>query len=238
MIQITCMMVMYLLWLDKPLGVDYLISVVGEVPASDEAPIPRELPVDNAKASRWKPRHFRDVVMLDSAIGWLMIFDEVLHYGVKPSHTVIARCLILAAYSAAWNAHSPTEVESILWKVSALLLPTTPLIHYLLDPHDNYYRIFEACWKSEGGWKVLSVPKPTNFIKRWREEKKRSFNKQTEDTTPRVYLDIVIVSILFSIYVCHVLTRGYLMMEAFISVRKLPVGACQTVSWGNYWPHL
>ena len=31
--------------------------------------------------------------------------------------------------------------------------------------------------------------------------------------------------------------RLFLTMESFLSLRSLPQGSFQTVSWGNYWPH-
>lgn len=294
------MMAMYLFWLEKPLGVEYPVTVLDmrtpegtgkgspkptggapdergdhpiqqspttpegglEVGSGDlkEAPpkaTEREIEADMEDLKR-KPAtptgrdleagtgdsrggqgYFRDVLKLDCTLAWIMTFDEVLHYGVKPSHSVIGRCVVLAAYTAAWKSHFPTPVESILWKISALVLPVTPAIHYLLDPKDVYYRVFEECWKSEVKGKAISdLGIPTlGFLRTWRTHKMKHLNQQKKDTTLRFCLDMFIVFILFSIYICHLFTRGFLMIEAFISVRNLPAGSYNTVAWGNYWPH-
>jgi hypothetical protein len=36
----------------------------------------------------------------------------------------------------------------------------------------------------------------------------------------------------------YVLSRLFIPLEAFISIRSLPVGAFETVAWAEYWPHV
>jgi hypothetical protein len=38
--------------------------------------------------------------------------------------------------------------------------------------------------------------------------------------------------------ISYLLARLFIPVEAFISIRSLPVGAFETVEWVEYWPHV
>lgn len=40
------------------------------------------------------------------------------------------------------------------------------------------------------------------------------------------------------VIVPYVFTRLFIVVEAIISVRSLPIGSFETVTWVEYWPHV
>jgi len=103
--------------------------------------------------------------------------------------TLISLAVIYGGlHAAAWDAHFPSYVEQILWRVSVLTIIVSSAM-YLLTLLDV---------SSEGA---------------------------------TLYVWLFLPALVF-------LPRLYLVIEAFISVRSLPVGAYQTVDWVEFLPHI
>lgn len=47
---------------------------------------------------------------------------------------------------------------------------------------------------------------------------------------------ILIVAIPLTLVYCG--ARAFILVESFISIRSLPLGAYETFSWENFWPHI
>ncbi|KAH8148307.1 uncharacterized protein LAJ45_07760 [Morchella importuna] len=62
------------------------------------------------------------------------------------------------------------------------------------------------------------------------------FNKQFREVTKVPLAVALLVAALFVIVYCG--ARAFILVETFICLRSLPVGAYKTVRWDEFWPHL
>jgi hypothetical protein len=92
-------------------------------------------------------------------------------------------------HAVAWDAHFPSYVEQIMWRVSVLLIIVL----------SGFYLVaFDSAMSDAPGFAII----------------------------------MALAAVLFFV------TRLYLVVEAFISVRSLPVGAYETVNWVEFLPHI
>ena len=104
-------------------------------------------------------------------------------------------CLYGGAHALAWNAHFPSNVEKLLWRVASCIVA------------------------GEGFILLLCLWRGSNL-----ENNDRSFT--------------TLVNAVFILLVPYLFGRLFLITEAFIGVRSLPVGAYDSVTWINFWPHI
>lgn len=52
-----------------------------------------------------------------------------------------------------------------------------------------------------------------------------------------VAIYLLVVLLFFGFFLAFIMSRGFLVVESFISMRSLPKGSYDTVEWSNYWPH-
>lgn len=88
-------------------------------------------------------------------------------------------------HAVAWDAHFPSYVERILWRVAVVVIIASTPFYFVA-----FSETLDA-WLLAIGWGLLCF-----------------------------------------------LPRLYLVVEAFISVRSLPVGAYETVDWVEFLPHI
>ncbi|KAI5837196.1 hypothetical protein DFP73DRAFT_569321 [Morchella snyderi] len=133
-----------------------------------------------------------------------------------------------ACHAVAWNVHFPTAAERMLWRVSSVLVGVLPLMPWLivyckyLYNHRLLYVLFYVPANSFQSvtffFNILSRILPPGVFRLVR----------------RVWLRFCSLGLL----VVLVAARGFLVVEAFISLRSLPVGSFQTTPWDQYWQHL
>lgn len=109
---------------------------------------------------------------------------------------------------AAWNDYFPSEVEAWLWQLSAIYITWAGLLWLLINLVAHISKPFDNYWES-----IRSPEAP--FVKS--------------------KILVVICSLCGTLY-C--LARMFLVIEAFISIRKLPRSAYQTPEWTQAIPHL
>jgi hypothetical protein len=111
------------------------------------------------------------------------------------------------AHVAAWNTHSPTVHEHLLWKISSslasLFVPMSLLVYRGYRNLERYTAIKNH--KIHQGWMNVA--------------------------TSLLYFYFNLGAPVF------IAARVYLTVESFISLRSLPEGSFQMVKWGSYWPH-
>ena len=138
-----------------------------------------------------------------------------------PRHTFSTFAKLCAAttlygglHIGAWNSVFPTTVESLLWKTSAVLIAGSGLT--------TGVAAVIKYWITCHNWKVN--PRGHTF---------RYFALALEFSQCTLCsYGILILGPLF------VLARLYLVAEAFISLRRLPIEAYQTPAWTQWIPHL
>ena len=113
-----------------------------------------------------------------------------------------------AIHAAAWYDYFPTPTESWLWRCSAIYISWSGLLWCLINLAAQVSQPFDDYWNRT---RLLHPP----FAK----------------SIPVVIAGFVCGSL-------YIFARGYLVVEAFISIRKLPVSAYQTPDWTQVIPHL
>ena len=119
-----------------------------------------------------------------------------------------------AVYLAGWNIDFPTPVESVFWRVAICCQLGLVAVFWTLDLSMEVYK--------------------------WRKRNQRHTGKKRH-TRPGKNFDlvapvgIVVCIIITAIYVC---CRLYLIIEAFMSLRALPLKAYQSINWIGSIPHL
>ena len=113
-----------------------------------------------------------------------------------------------AIHLAAWHDYFPSVVESWLWRCSAIYIIWSGLVWSCINL-------------------VAQVAKP--FDEYW--EQKRLHRPPFVNSVPLAVLGFVCGTL-------YTFARMFLVLEAFISIRKLPVSAYQTPNWTQIIPHL
>lgn len=113
-----------------------------------------------------------------------------------------------AIHAAAWNDYFPTEAEKWLWRAAAIWMSASGLIWVFICLIANWFPRFDRFWV------------------------KFSQRKTPWWSYPTVYALCSICGI------AYVLARVFLVVEAFVSIRKLPAASYDTPGWTQLVPHL
>jgi hypothetical protein len=108
----------------------------------------------------------------------------------------------------AWNYYFPTVAERWLWRSSSIYISFCGGFWIIL----NYM--------------VYRLPRLNNFWDSWMDGMKGWLQ------------DAVLGSLVMICGLSFILARGYIVLEAFVSIRQLPRAAYDTPSWSQIWPHL
>lgn len=117
-----------------------------------------------------------------------------------------------AAHATAWTFIFPTDIERLLWRIACV--NTIAGVISLLA----FFSI--VVFHHEHGHKLLL----------------RSFFTWEPGLIPLLYRLVVAVGVLN--FPFWIMSRMYIIVETFISLRHVPLGVYQTVEWTDYIPHL
>lgn len=119
----------------------------------------------------------------------------------------LANFLYGGIHAAGWDDHFPSSVEKWLWRSSA-----------------GYIGFCGGLWVILNF--VVSSYQPLNdFWEHWMDGKKGWAQ------------NITLGSLVFICGLSLMLARAYIVVEAFASIRELPVAAYETPSWSQVLPH-
>jgi hypothetical protein len=147
------------------------------------------------------------------------------------SITFLLMVLYSLCHAVAWNAHFPTDIERLLWRISSVGAVAGALAFGVVDPRKiNILSLtYHICTiplhdllPGSGYWSA--GPFIGNLI------------------VALLIVLAMVASCVISLVVLvgaalFVLGRVYLIVESLISLRSLPKGSFEAVPWGNYWPH-
>ena len=117
-----------------------------------------------------------------------------------------------AAHATAWDFIFPTDIERLLWRIACV--DTIAGVISLLA----FFSI--VVFYHEHGHKLLL----------------RSFFARERGLMPLLYRLIVLVGVIN--FPFWILSRLYIIIETFISLRHVQLGVYQTVEWTDYIPHI
>ncbi|KAL8816164.1 MAG: hypothetical protein Q9223_004782 [Gallowayella weberi] len=111
-------------------------------------------------------------------------------------------------HAAAWHGHFPSRTEAQLWRASSVCIAGSGLTWIIINMLARTSPWFKAYWK------------------------------QVETLRAHWISLVSLGTLAFLCGLAYILARLYLVVESFISLRKLPVAAYQTLEWTQIVPHL
>ena len=111
-------------------------------------------------------------------------------------------------HAAAWNSFFPSEAEALLWRASSMCITGSGLTWTLINMSARTFEGIKAYWKEV-------------------------------DSLHAHWTGLVGLGSLATLCgLAYLLARIYLVVESFISLRKLPASAFETSQWTQLVPHL
>ena len=127
-------------------------------------------------------------------------------------------------HASAWNNFFPTQLECYMWRISAVIMPSVGILVSLVAFAASFKRVRSAALHMVGWMGKLSrrIPTPLTVI------------LSIIFYLPWVALTLLGIAAVYS----YVGSRIFLVVEAFISLRELPIDAYKTPAWTQLIPHL
>lgn len=113
-----------------------------------------------------------------------------------------------ACHATAWNSHFPTPIEQWMWRICSIIVGGVPLLVGSCGILQDAYDFW------------VDLKRMLKFLK--------------------LYSVFVVVGVIVSLLAALVLgaARLFLLVEAFLSLRSLPVGSYESTPWEEYLPHV
>ncbi|KAI1622401.1 hypothetical protein EDD37DRAFT_651679 [Exophiala viscosa] len=185
----------------------------------------------------------------------------------KATQAIVSMTLVSAAYAgvhvALWNYEFPTEVENLLWRVASCalgaplaIIPGICSITACFSLWRQIKALALLLGEALGSLKAWSPGRrsvepastedrddsattrkePTGRVTKEMRRLKIDFLNLLDDLLYYSIIFLVFPSMLASMAL-YVLSRLYIVVEAFISLRRVPVGVYETTTWAQYIPH-
>lgn len=148
-----------------------------------------------------------------------------------------------AIYVAGWNFWFPSRIESILWRVSTLVVLATVFtamfielfVDHLAEKVQSWFRSHCQTGKRSRGTERGAPPnRKPNTLHKFADLLRN--NSPDDDPAWTLSLGIVIPLTITAAIYCVV--RAYILLEGVVTLRSLPASAYQTVVWTSFIPHL
>jgi len=236
--HVICAWGMYLFWVKKPQNV--LVSTIVEIDA-EAITLLMDKPEDFAKGlspSLWTvgedPLHAsrREGSLVDQTETRFLDFTR--GELIKLMFSIPVCGIYGAIHLLPWNAHFPTHLERIMWRTSGVIILASPTIFLFFCLAIGPF-LGSLC--SANGIRVFEGE---NISLKRRPTMQEMSGSARSGRWVRLALQVCVWVYLG---VGPVLTLGYIparlffIVESFASLRSLPVGAYQSVSWLGMIPH-
>ena len=131
-------------------------------------------------------------------------------------------CIYAGIHASAWNGHFPSYPERWIWRGSCICIAGGMLLFMMIS--------FPARWINSIDDSIVH-----NIYKSRRAEGFSVWRPFRWVTVACMWFCIGCHLLISTLYVS---ARIFIVVEAFISVRSLPLGAFDTVEWLSFWPHI
>jgi len=239
---VFCTFASYYQWANKPLDVESPTIIKMEGTIAQVLIEARSSP-DAEKPYSQTPLDFID----NQSPSWLTEIQPHLHFRAGPRQRPLPRFtndrfpvigaspdaillfIVMLAYCClhfiAWNFSFPTHIEQLLWRVGCIAIVVTTFIFLACETYQDGHRV--GRWDR---WYIKLFPKHNKgTIMRVNTMEKRM--REREFIPKWEFITMSPVTMVYS------LARTYIVVEVFVSLRSLPVGAFDSVSWSNFIPH-
>ena len=125
----------------------------------------------------------------------------------------------------AWHFTFPTLVERKLWRAGCIAILMTTFIFLACETYQDGHRL--GRWER---WYIKLFPKRSGGLHRMNTMEKRMRERE--------FIPMWEVIIMSPVTMVYTIARTYIVVEVFVSLRSLPVGAFDSVQWSNYIPNV
>jgi len=214
LVHVFCALVMYGFWFKKPVRVRDPTMVDG--PTGDE--LRKAIQNDSRRPTNLLSPRASNVTCVDR------------HFGPWESAGIFGILFfVIAAYGLihflAWNFDFPTDIESCVWKVVCIITVAGSVSAPL-------WLVFASGFfdGSDGGWDKLVKMLLDRLI----------FRDEAWKEVPPLLVAILYPYWWFSVIMAPLFvgSRVAIVVESFLSLRKVPEGAYVMVPWSQYIPHM
>jgi hypothetical protein len=147
------------------------------------------------------------------------------HTFLPPLAIAISTALYGGLHAAAWHSFFPTQVEKWFWRVSSIVIAASGLFFaYGMVSYRLYLNITPQNYQPS----VKRVARALEWVM-------KLLGLDGSDFGPGTSFGGIVY---LSLSACCVISRLYLVVESFISLRKVPVEVYQTPDWTQWIPHL
>jgi hypothetical protein len=144
---------------------------------------------------------------------------------LPPVAIAISTALYGGLHAAAWHSFFPTEVEKWFWRVSSMVIAASGLLFaYGMVSNRLWISIFPSAYRPSVRWAARALEWVMELL-----------SLDGSDFVPMTRFGVRVYT---SLGACCVISRLYLVVESFISLRKVPVEVYQTPDWTQWIPHL
>ena len=126
---------------------------------------------------------------------------------------VLLEMIYFGIHLAGWNFTFPTQTERILWRVASLQLLGVLLFYLVIITIGTYFYAQIA--------RILFDKEATTML-------------DVARCAPRWLLLVAY----YPVIAAYAIPRTYILLEAFVSLRALPLGAYTSVNWTDFIPHV
>ena len=165
-------------------------------------------------------------------------------YGAQEYLLCAATLVFTAIHVAGWRFSFPSEIEKILWRVSSLILFGITLTFWILETGASWVRL--GRWSRLRKMMLQTVPfadrlKMSALIRGGTNEaaelrQRRTLTEKSERKVPFPqpweFWSITLLALVYG------MARLYMIVEAFMELRKLQISAYVLVNWSQFIPHV
>jgi hypothetical protein len=156
---------------------------------------------------------------MDDPLFWIMLIALPIVYG--------------SVHLIAWNFTFPTYTEKMMWRVACILIAGgIPFTLIMIITLFLGYIIAELLFEKYPWWE--------RFTERFTERTKKIILIDIFGPS-RISVIAGLISLFsgfISLFALYFGARLFIIIESFISIRRLPLGVFLTVNWSTYIPHL
>ncbi|KAF8535523.1 hypothetical protein BDD12DRAFT_751767 [Trichophaea hybrida] len=171
-------------------------------------------------------------------------FDVVENYALM-FMTGLLSCFYAGSHASAWSSHFPTYIERWIWRGACICIaagvPVICALYVFRKGVAFFIHKVKAHRHSVYNW--MRGRHQQNKDSKWILSI-FSFSMRLDDRLDNLHDVVVELGRLVYYFFfglaafLYILSRLFIPLEAFISIRSLPVGAFDTVNWVEYWPHV
>lgn len=251
---VVCAIMTSVCWMHKPHDVRYPIRIKM---AATMAQVLRDAGPVAARPYRQTPLDFID----DLTPSWALNVQPFMKMPVPPFERPIPRIgdsrlphlssvenfglcfgtmLYASVHMAGWNYAFPSRVEMLLWRVSSMILLGTTLVFWIVEGSAILYRRSRSKSQNlEMGTTDCKISTRTNGQKdsATRSEVQAEYLHEVP-AEPRELPLVWEFWAIFPIAIIYALARTYILVEALMGLRSLPMSAYMTVDWASFIPHI